>query len=345
MPPPKLFELLEADEIDWVEILENASNVEASRYIHPLTQFTPLLLAVMAKDTSNNDARVAAIRSLLQSETNAVTVQCKENGYTPLMYACIATDFEFWDDVPVVKLLLEYVPSCFPIKSKSGHSALDLHIISMSRLQQQYGGRRRKSSTVTPRCTSLLKALTKFDVGISLTKSLDLLFSCNSLQVLEHVSQEEAQSFAGRLRDRRLQRKTNQRVPVPPGSRNFQHFWVWDFLEALLQSEHEHTYKDIKPVPPFNLTHTASQVKDFPLAFFMLCMRAYPAQIRTLSIVHANLPVHSVAAWDASDSMVARKSMTLMELVYEHPSACNYRNRQGKTPLSLALATRTCWDS
>jgi hypothetical protein len=43
--------------------------------------------------------------------------------------------------------------------------------------------------------------------------------------------------------------------------------------------------------------------------------------------------------------MVARKSMTLTQLVYDHPTGAKVRNRQGKTPLSLALETGTAWDS
>jgi hypothetical protein len=59
------------------------------------------------------------------------------------------------------------------------------------------------------------------------------------------------------------------------------------------------------------------------------------------SIVHSELPVHSVAGWEASDSMVAHKSMTLMQLVYDHPTGAKVWNRQGKTPLE----TGTAWDN
>ena len=339
---PKLFELLEADEPDWVQILVESSDIEQARYIHPLTKLTPLHLAVMAKDTTNNQARVGAVRSLLQSDLEATRVQCEKHGYTPLMYACIATDLNNLEyDVPVVKLLLEFDADCFRVTSRAGQTALDIHIITMSRLKksQSHSERAKPQS-----CTSVLKALTEQDLGISLPRSLDLLLTCNSFEVMEHLAQEEAHAFAARLRDRRKQRKEGNVLPVAVGSRNFVVFWVWDFVLTLLRAEHNHTYKDIKPVPPFNALHTASQVRDFPLSFMMMCMRAYPAQVRTPSIVQNDLPIHSVAGWEATESMVARKSMTMTQLLYEHPTGCKYRNRHGKTPLSLALETRTTWD-
>jgi ankyrin repeat protein len=347
VPPPRLFKLLEAEEPEWVEILEESVNIEQARYVHPKTSLTPLHLAIMAKDTENNGARVAAIRSLLQSDLHGTEVQCGELGYTPLMYACIANDLEHLEyDVPVVKLLLDYNRLCFRFRSQAGHSALDIHIMSMSRLKQQQNTRGR-SKGKAPICTSVLKALTEYDLGISLPTSLDLLLACNSLDVLENVAQEEALAFAGRLRDRRKQRTSQEALPVLAGSRNPQNFWVWDFVLVILRSEHEHTYRDIKPVPPFNALHTASQISDFPLPFTMLCMRAYPAQVRAHSIGNKfNLPIHSVAAWEtSSDSMVARKSMTLTQLASDHPTACTKRNRQGKTPLALAIETGTAWDS
>lgn len=347
---PRLFELLKADEPQWVDILEEACVVKAARYIHPSTNLTPLHLAVTAKDAktqnNNNDARVAVIQSLLQSNLQCTEVQCTELGYTPLMYACIVKNLEHLEhDAKVVKLLLGHNEECFRIRSKAGQSALDIHIMSSSSLQQQNNSRRVPNSKRDPSCTTVLKALMEYDLGISLPRSLDLLLACNSLQVLERVAQEEALSFAGRLRDRRKQRKSKETLPVPAASQNVKNCWVWEFFLEILKAEHQHTFRGIRPVPPFNALHTASQVKDFPLPFMILCMRAYPAQLRTPTIGQSEWPIHSVAGWEASDSMAARKCMTITELIHEHPTPCKYRNRHGKTPLSLALETGTAWDN
>jgi hypothetical protein len=334
--PPRLFELLEAEEPQWLDILDETCDIESARYVHPESNLTPLHLAVMAKDADNNESRLGCIISLLNSDLQSTEITCKEHGYTPLIYACIANDIDHLPlDVPVVKTLIEFNKRCFQIRSKAGHSALDIHIMSMSRLMQR--------SRKAPTCTLVLKALTSQDSGISIPRSLDLLLACNSRGVLERIAQEEALSFAAKLRDRRKRRTSpNEELPLHHGSRF--RYWVWDFVLAILRSEHEHTYRDIKPVPPFNALHTASQIADFPLPFMMLCLRAYPAQARTPSIVQSELPIHSVAGWEISDSMVARKSMTLTQMVSDHPGACRVKNRQGKTPSSLALETGTGWD-
>jgi hypothetical protein len=74
--PPRLSELLEVKEPEWVEILEESVNIEQTRYVHPKTSLTPLHLAIMVKDTENNGAWVAAIWSLLQSDLHGTEVQC-----------------------------------------------------------------------------------------------------------------------------------------------------------------------------------------------------------------------------------------------------------------------------
>jgi hypothetical protein len=90
--PPRLFELLEAEPQMGGDSQGIRQHFEQDRYVHPKTSLTPLHLAIMAKDTKNNGARVAAIWSLLQLDLHSTKVQCGELGYTPLMYAYIAND-------------------------------------------------------------------------------------------------------------------------------------------------------------------------------------------------------------------------------------------------------------
>lgn len=352
--PPRLFELLEEETPDWVEILEASTLIEEAKYVDPLTNLTPLHLAIMAKKTSNG-ARIGAIRSLLQSNLTATEVICHEMGYTPLMYACRTqhlSDLE--DGANIVRLLLEFNPHAFRLTSPCGHSAIDVHIMSISKIQQEsstirnmFGGKRESKGIVTP-CTLVLKVLTEYDFKFFLTKSLDLLLQCNTYEIMEWVAQEELTAFGLRLRDRQRQRmKPNKPLPVPSGSRHLKAFWVWECVLLFLRSEHEHTYKDEKPIPPFNALHTATQVPDFPLPFLMLCMRAYPAQVYLSGFVNAELPIHSVATWDCQldAEVVARKSMSLTQLLSDHPSSSRSRNEDGKTPLTLAIETGTGWNS
>jgi hypothetical protein len=174
---------------------------------------------------------------------------------------------------------------------------------------------------------------------------------------MEHIAQHETRSFLVRLRDRRRQRdlsmkRTSQKsnsivpLPIPPGSRTCQDCFWWQFVITILRAEHEHTFCDVKPLPPFNALHTASQIVGFPPSFLILCLRAYPSQLRISCIGYSGLPIHSVATWDASNNgSQARKAMALVEMVHEHPTSSRYRDVQGKTPLSLALASGTSWQS
>jgi hypothetical protein len=370
--PPRLFELLEAEPPQWVEILEASCDIDAVSYVHPVSSLTALHLAVMARDPAHSRARLGVIRSLLLSSLKPTEVKCEKHGYTPLAYACVATTIgDLEHDAAVVKVLLEHNSKAFRVRSNEGHTPLDVHILTMSRLQQ-----RTRSEDRLPRsgsnhlkskgsCTSVLKALVENDMGISIPRSLDLLLAFNSLHVMEHVTQEEARSSLVRLRDRRRQRAAASsgaiassgaeqeqqppvpaRLPVQAGSRICQGFWVWEFVVTVLRAEHEHAYRAVKPVPPFNALHTASQIVGFPPAFAILCMRAYPSQLRTPSCVgDSGLPIHSVAGWEGNDDngTQARKAITLAEMAHEHPTSCRYRNRQGKTPLSLALESGTSW--
>jgi len=171
---------------------------------------------------------------------------------------------------------------------------------------------------------------------------------------MEHIQQQQARSSLVRLRDRRRQRAISaerpdediQGLPVPAGRRNCEGLFWWQFVLTILRSEHEHTFREFRPMPPFNPLHTASQISGFPPAFTLICMWAYPSQLRTPCIGDSGLPIHSVAHWDVSNNgNQARKGITLVEMAHDHPSSCRYRDRKGKTPLSLALESGTSWQS
>uniref|UniRef100_A0A6U5PFZ2 Uncharacterized protein n=1 Tax=Grammatophora oceanica TaxID=210454 RepID=A0A6U5PFZ2_9STRA len=242
------------------------------------------------------------------------------------------------------------------------------------------GGAAQKGGTnkTTPP-TALLKALlaahnnNNNKGGPGLAKPLEILLECNSLAVLEQVALEEAQASSSKLRARRQARAKGEGASVmsalstPSGSTNFSTFWVWEWALVIFKSDfmkkfHTHAHyannqnksssrdqqqQNQQSPPTFQPLHAAAQVKDCPLAFLILSMRAYPQQVRTpADDIHGNLPLHTVAGWDVTDpSSVSRKSMALSTLVSEYPQASKVRNKQGKTPLSLALETGTSWDN
>lgn len=357
--PPKLFELLQEDEPKWIEVLEASTSIEDAQYVDEETQLTPLHLAVQATNnltSSTKESRIGAVRSLLESNLTSTEVKCASKGWTPLMYACVTVDLDSLEDnVPVIKLLMDYNPRAFHILTTQGRNPLEMHIMSISKLKQEkstigsmfvkHKGKGSKAADEAL-CTSILKVLTHYDIGGALAQSLEILLACNSLDIMEYVAEEEAQAFVIGLRERRKQHQNPEEVLTVPSvaSKNLQQFWVWEFVITILRSEHHHTFGDVRPVPPFNALHTASQIPDFPLPFLMMCMRAYPSQVRTPSVVRADLPVHSVAGWDAHEHpKMARKSMALTQLLSEHPTSSNTCNEQGKTPVAIAIESGSSW--
>ena len=386
---------------DWVTILECAIRGDQAQYVHPETKLTPLHLAVMLDRDSNSassrDAtQIEVIKTLLTINPNAASAQCDCRGFTPLMYACIAQNQNSISTAAtIVKLLLEYNPACIDKVSKEGQSALDIHIITMSRLQQQLQweqnsthkstDKRANTTSFSNRCTAVLKALTEFkgaEQYYSIPKALDLLYSCNALSVGELITQEETRQIMSVTNLKIGQDHSAQgaktlwneicEVFCAPGTKmsqtNHGRGWLWEFVLTMLRSYHACTYRSKSLdsfIPPFNAVHTASRINDFPLAFYMLLLKAYPNQVTTRlgnqkvdkiskkeirdgashdkNSGDGGLPLHVVAGWETSDAMVARKSMTLSQLLYEYPAGASIKNHQHQTPLSIALETGTSW--
>lgn len=349
----ELYKLVQSE--SWVKVVQRASKEPSeAKHVHPSTKNTCLHLAVKARKTSNTSSRIAAIRALLEAYPEAAVLQDSEFEHTPLAYACLV-DVEssktLEDDSEVVRLVLEFNPKSLQVTSKDGYSPLELHIMAMSRLKRRgdaMGIRRSKTKSQKRDPTiSILKALLKAEHSTpSIAKALDTLFECNSLAVLEQVALEESLASTLRLRARRQARSSGVSIETISGTTSFANFWVWEWALMLLEADHARRYVDITPSPAFLPMHAASQVKDCPVPFLVLAMRAHPDQVRQVDERTGNLPLHFVAAWDVSDpSTVSRKSMALNALVTEYPLAGSARNRRGKTPMSLSLESGTSWDN
>lgn len=350
---PELYMLVE--EQNWSMVMQRASShPEEADYIDPNSKCCALHAAVIGRETSNPGGRMSAIGALLMANPDSGVLTNEENGFTPLHYACLIEDDSpnsLEEEHAVVRLLLEHCAKAANVLSREGYAPLDVHIIAMSRLKRRGDMgtfRRAKKSQKAAAATAIMKALLDEDLNGGLARPLDLLFECNSLAVLEQVALEEAQASSSKLRARRQARSTGGSVAsaYSSGSTNFTNFWVWEWALILLKSEHNRKFRHYKPIPPFNVMHTAAQVKDCPLPFLMLSMRAFPNQVRAPDAFTGNLPLHTVAGWETSDpSSISRKSMALSALVSEYPQATKVRNKSGKTPLSLALETGTSWDN
>jgi len=349
---PELYKLVQSE--SWVKVVQRVTkHADEAQYVSPDTKMTCLHVAVKACKTSNTSARIAAIRALVEAYPEAATLQDSEFEHTPLAYVCLVdaeSSKNLEDDSEVVRLMLEFNRKSLQVFSKDGYSPLELHIMAMSRMKRKgdaLGIRRSKKSQKRDPATSILRALLKEEHSTtSIAKALDTLFECNSLAVLEQVALEESLASTLRLRARRQARSSGGSVQTIDGTTNFATFWVWEWALMLLEADYVRRYADVTPSPPFLPMHAAAQIKDCPVPFLILAMRAYPDQVRQVDERTGNLPLHFVAAWDVSDpSTVSRKSMALNALVTEYPHAGSVRNNRGKTPMSLSLESGTSWDN
>jgi hypothetical protein len=346
---PELYKLTLSE--SWVKVVQRVTKEPSeAKYVCPNTKLTCLHVAVRARKTLNPSSRIAAIRALLEAYPEATTLQDSEFEQTPLAYACLVDDMKSLDDdSEAVRLMVELNPKSSQLTSKHGYSPLELHIMAMSRLKRRgdaLGIRRSKKGARD--ATFILKALLKGEhTTTTIAKALDTLFECNSLAVLEQVALEDSLASTLRLRARRRARMSGASVEnTIDGTTNFANFWVWQWALILLEADYTRRYVNISPSPPFLAMHAAAQVKDCPLPFLSLAMRAYPSQVRQVDERTGNLPLHFVAAWDVSDpSTISRKSMALNSLLSEYPQAGSVRNRRGKTPMSLSLESGTSWDN
>jgi hypothetical protein len=356
-PSPSAVEMYKAAmDQNWNKVLQRVTEKpDECKYVDPASTFTPLHLVVLGRDYSNPSGRLSAVRAILVAHPDSAKTQNFADGHTPLHLACMIEDEapeKLEEDLAVVRLILEMSPKAINILSRNGYSPLDLHIIAVSK-QKREGDlssfRRPRQARKAGTSMAILKTLLEEDMQGSLARPLDVLFECNSLAVLEQLALEEAQASSSKLRTRRQARSNGSSVAntFSAASTNFTNFWVWEWALILFKSDyHRRNTQYNRPAPTFSAMHAAAQVKDCPIPFLMLTMRAYPSQVRAPDDSNGNLPLHTVAGWETTDpSSISRKSMALSALVSEYPGATKIRNKSGKTPLSLALETGTSWDN
>ncbi len=355
-PAPNAVELYKfAADHNWNKVLQRvAEKPEECTYVDQNSRYTPLHVVALGRGSPNPSGRLSAVRAILVANPDYAKIQDDSNGLTPLHLACMTQDDgpeRIEEDVAVVRLILELSPKALNVMSRDGYSPLDVHIIYMSKQKRQgdmSSFRRPRKGARVGTSTSILSTLLEEDFVGGLARPMDLLFECNSLAVLEQIALEEAQASSSKLRGRRQARSngTSLSAVSPSPSTNFANFWVWEWALIMLKFDYRRRAgnNNRSPLPPFSALHAAAHIKDCPIPFLMLAIRAFPNQVRTPDDSNGNLPLHTIAGWETTDpSSISRKSMALSVLVTEYSEATKIRNRSGKTPLSLALETGTSW--
>jgi hypothetical protein len=320
---------------------------------------TALHLAVMSRaNPAMRDghpdalASLELIEQLILAAPEAAIIRCKVKRYTPLCYACLVTDFDFEmdDAADMIRLLMKHAPHSAFVFTDEGFSALDVHIISYSRLHQE----KREIYTSTGRTsTVVLRTLLEENPSLAAPRlygnrirgPVELLYRCN-LHNFKEASGEEIVSCSKAIE----KSKRNSHCSV---ASSLSGFWAWKWTLILLKSTWKLHENEADEITPFMAVHAAAQLNGCPLAILSLAVDGFPQQVEKRSPLRGqyNLPLHEVCNWATDDLNVCgdsvvhkRKAKAIELLLHEFPKAARMSNNESATPLQLAIETCTPWD-
>ena len=335
MDEPELLKQLKSPKPTWSHILKRVRQHPTEvAYICPVTGQTALHWAIERRSTSQS--RIQAIMAMLAWYPGATMIRCKLKGYTPLdkvVASRTENEFILESDAKVAELLIR--SSVKELVNSSNNlerlSPLSLHVKAMSMLQSRIKPMARRQRPSGEPSQQQLHRASKVVLGAVaphcslevLSEALETLYSCNSLIIMDMISQEE--------------KRTRQNIMLDFGrqarGRSAAGHWIWEWLLDLLAVLHTRTAADRQA--PFHALHLISNLPNCPPPFLLLAMRAYPYDIKTPD-PSGNLPLHNVAAWamNAVPSTV-RKYMCIESLSVVHEEGLALANAAGKTPVDL----------
>lgn len=348
--PTKLYD--HARRCQWERVLEECSrNHRDASYVCPRDGTTALHLAVMSRCNPllrNGDlkgykpAPRLVVEALLVACPEAAITRCSLKKYTPLTYACLVTDetFDMSDAADMVVTILRHAPQSAYVFTDDGFSALDIHIMSYSRLhghkEEVYSGGR--TSTVVLR-TLLEEKPVLADARTYRNKirgPLELLYRCNMEEFKEAV-----EGGAQRAKPKHL----NSVVST------LDDWWAWKWAQLLMKYA-SLSSDEVKTKQPFRAVQAAARIVGCPIPILSLAIALFPQQLQSRDPRGDlyNLPLHEVASWRCDAEIlcgdpfvVRRKARAIQLLLDEYPAAARTTNNMGETPLQLAIEAGTPW--
>ncbi|GKZ00511.1 hypothetical protein MPSEU_001003500 [Mayamaea pseudoterrestris] len=338
---PDLIKLIKAPKPSWSLILKRVrEHPSEARYIDPVTGQTVLHWAIERRSTSQS--RLQVIMSMLAWYPGATMVRCKLKGYTPLDKVCVSrteNEFILESDAKVAELLIKSsTVKELLVNSRNNLerlSPLSLHVKAMSLLQARIKHQVPSNAEHGEKKQHLHRA-SKVVLGAiaphcsleTLSEALETLYLCNSLVIMDMISQEESRS-------RRSSNNGGFDFGKQSRKRSAKGHWIWEWLLDMLAVLHTRSAPHRQA--PFHALHLLSKIPNCPPPFLQLAMRAYPYDVKTPDPTSGNLPLHNVAEWTSqhgADSNV-RKYMCIESLSAAHETGLAEPNVAGKTPVQL----------
>jgi len=332
MPTERLLDLLKAPKLQWNKIIKRLRDysTEDAEYVDPETKMT-VVHCVLLKRQSQNFSHATCldiVTHMLKINPKITTIQCKQHGYTPLLYASSTSRdlYSLTKDAEIVDILLKAGHPSTELCGEDKQSALALHIRSISRLQNGMFAETSNAKEAARRegpSTAVLKILVQHCSRKLLEQGLEALFACNTLSIMERFAKEEDHA---RCNIQRFGRQTRASLAD---------YWIWEWALIILRGIHNRIYGNRKV--PFYALHVASQITDCPTPFLTFAMRTCPSEVRAPDRTKLNLPIHNVASWkyNGEGENICRKSMSLTSLVAEYPASIDVKNKDGESPIEL----------
>jgi hypothetical protein len=355
-----LYEYAQRCEWDMVSN-ECRENPWTAKHVSEKDGTTALHLAVMSRanpmirDGALNDiqpAQLCLIEQLIAACPEAAIIRCTEKRYTPLIYACLVADtgYNMDDSADMVRIILRHSHHSALVFTDDGFSALDVHIVSYSRLHQE---KKEVYSSTGRSSTVVLRALLKESPFLALARSygnrvrgaVELLYRCN----LNEFKEASGEDIARASKNRHSKKQANSSF-----FSTLSDWWAWKWVLLLLEASSLIQKDDTDEVSPFTAVHAAAQLIGCPVAVLALAIDAFPDQVKARNSWEGlhNCPLHEVCSWVLDDMFVngdpfvlKRKRKSIAMLLEAFPKAARMTNNLGETPLQLAIETCTPWAS
>jgi hypothetical protein len=263
--------------------------------------------------SSSSEQRRRVIKTLLALNPEATTVRCRSLGYTPLALACRSTCLDVLaEDAKVIRSLILANQRSVNVSCSLGLTPMLIHIKSVSRLKFGEAARAQKETSrpspndngkiddddksrsheikgIFASFTAILDMLARYSSQSQLEQALEMACQCNSLLILNLLSQEEANA----RRDMILFGLKEART-----SSSLAGVWIWEWLLVVLR--HVSNRLGNKPrsyLGAFYPLHVAWQT-ECPPSVLLLCLRAFPQDARAvLDLANLALSHSQIVSW------------------------------------------------
>lgn len=293
-----------------------------AKCVDPADGTTALHLAVISRTNPtfrniyNQDtppAPLELIEALAAACPEAGIIRCHLKTYTPLCYACSVYEREYsmQNAKIITRILLEHAPQGAYVFTDDGLSALDIHILTSSRLFKK---------EPTTDSTIVLKTLLDGHPRLAKTRCfkdkvrgpIEILYRSNREKFKKIASQKES-----------------------PDS-----WWAWKWVNILL--------RNCSGASRVNILHAAAGLNGCPVAILKIAAQNHLEQLSQAIDDSGNMPLHEVCMWideqneeQMTEFINQRKREAIQCLLRLNTRASRIKNVFGETPLQLAIESQT----